>query len=125
MAGQRLYSVAEANATLAEVRPLLERIQARQHALVEDRSLVKIREKAANNGGGSAAQELSAKLRAIEADVAEVQALGIILRDPATGLIDFFHERQGETVFLCWKLGEAAIEWWHPLETGIAGRQRL
>lgn len=125
MAAQRFYSVAEANAAITKVRPLLERIQSRQAALVGDRSVAAIKEKASNNGGGGAARELSARVRALEADIAEVQALGIILRDPATGLIDFFHKREGETVFLCWKLGESAVEWWHPVETGIAGRQRL
>jgi hypothetical protein len=55
----------------------------------------------------------------------QLEEWGIVLRDPTIGLIDFLHKREGETVFLCWKLGEARVEWWHPLETGIAGRQRL
>jgi len=40
-------------------------------------------------------------------------------------LIYSFHERKGKSVCLCWKLGESRVEWWHPLETGIAGRERL
>jgi hypothetical protein len=121
----RLYTLSEANAALASVRPLLERIQAKQAELAKDKSLAAIRERAASNGGGSGARELSAKVRELEADIAHVQAMGIILRDPGTGLIDFFSEREGQTVFLCWKLGESRVEWWHPLHTGIAGRQRL
>jgi hypothetical protein len=48
-----------------------------------------------------------------------------VLLDPSIGLIDFLHQRGNQVVFLCWKLGEAKVEWWHPIETGIAGRQRL
>jgi hypothetical protein len=63
--------------------------------------------------------------RTLEQDLNQLQQWGIVLRDPAIGLIDFFHQREGETVFLCWKLGESQVEWWHPVDTGIAGRQRL
>jgi hypothetical protein len=68
---------------------------------------------------------LAAVTKSLERDLGQLQEWGIVLRDPSIGLIDFFHERDGRTVFLCWKLGEARVEWWHPLETGIAGRQRL
>ncbi|HEY0492678.1 MAG TPA: DUF2203 family protein, partial [Candidatus Dormibacteraeota bacterium] len=60
-----------------------------------------------------------------ERDLKLLQELGIVLRDPTIGLIDFYGQRQGETVFLCWKLGEPRVEWWHPVNTGIAGRQKL
>jgi hypothetical protein len=63
------------------------------------------------------------QLRAI---IGEVQARGVILRDIRTGLIDFPSHRAGEAIFLCWQRGEPMrIEWWHPTDTGIAGRQRL
>jgi hypothetical protein len=125
MAGERFYTVEEANALLPRLRPLLEQIRERQAALAEDRSLAVIREKAAQNGGGTPAHELSARVREIERDLAQLAELSIILRDPKIGLIDFPHRRQGETVYLCWRLGEPRVEYWHPLETGIAGRQPL
>jgi hypothetical protein len=125
MAGERWYSVEEANAMLAQLRPLLERIRAQHAALADDRSLGVIRARAAQNGGGAAAQKLAGRSRSLEDDLKQLQAWGIQLRDPSTGLIDFFHQREGETVFLCWRLGEGAIGWWHPIETGIAGRQPL
>ncbi|TME25706.1 MAG: DUF2203 family protein, partial [Chloroflexi bacterium] len=58
-------------------------------------------------------------------DLRQLQEWGIVLRDPSIGLIDFFHQREGETVFLCWQLGEASVEWWHPVQGGIAGRKHL
>jgi hypothetical protein len=71
------------------------------------------------------ARHLSELTRTLERDLRQLQEWGIALRDPAIGLIDFFHQREGETVFLCWKLGEGKVEWWHPVNTGIAGRERL
>lgn len=52
-----------------------------------------------------------------------IDALGGLLNDYETGLIDFYTERQGKLALLCWKRGERAVEFWHPLETGFAGRQ--
>lgn len=122
---EKFYSVDEANALIPSVRPLLERIRDTQHALAEDKTVAVMREKAANNGGGLPGRHLAELTRTLEADLRQLQEWGIVLRDPTTGLIDFFHQREGETVFLCWKLGEARVEWWHPIHTGIAGRQRL
>jgi hypothetical protein len=122
---ERLYSVEEANAMLPTLRALVERIRDNQVALADDTSVAAVREKASHNGGGLPGRHLADTSRALERDLKELQALGIVLRDPITGLIDFFHQREGETVFLCWKLGERRVEWWHPVHTGIAGRQRL
>lgn len=122
---EKFYSVDEANALVPKLRPLLERVRATQQALAEDKTVAAVREKAAHNGGGLPSKHLSELTRTLERDLRELQAWGILLRDPSIGLIDFFHKREGETVFLCWKLGEPKVEWWHPVETGIAGRERL
>lgn len=122
---ERFYSVDEANALIPKLRPLLERVRQTQQALAEDKSLAVVREKAANNGGGLPGRHLTELSRSLERDLRQLQEWGIVLRDPTIGLIDFFHQRQGETVFLCWKLGESRVEWWHPTDTGIAGRQHL
>ncbi len=55
----------------------------------------------------------------------ELEALGIELKDPLTGLIDYYWQRGDETVYLCWKHGESEIAHWHDLESGFAGRRRL
>lgn len=122
---ERFYSVAEANALLPHVRAVVERIRNTQVALAQDKTVARVREKAAQNGGGQPSRHLAEMTRTLEQDLNQLQQWGIVLRDPSIGLIDFFHQREGETVFLCWKLGEPAVEWWHPVETGIAGRQRL
>jgi hypothetical protein len=55
----------------------------------------------------------------------ELQTFGCELKDPEIGLIDFLSLRDGQEVYLCWKLGEKRIEFWHYLHTGFAGRQPL
>lgn len=74
--------------------------------------------KDAQEGLARAAGEVS---RLIE----QVHDLGCELKGIEEGLIDFRTEIDGREVYLCWKLGEDAISWWHELETGFAGRQPL
>jgi hypothetical protein len=122
---EKFYSVDEANALVPKLKALLQRIRDTQQSLAEDKTVAAVREKASHNGGGLPGRHLSELTRTLERDLHQLQEWGIILRDPSIGLIDFFHQREGETVFLCWKLGEPKVEWWHPVETGIAGREHL
>jgi len=122
---QRLYSVEEANALLPALRPLLERVRDTETAIARDRSLAAVREKAPQNGGGMPTRKVMRAARQLEHDRAQLAEWGVMLRDPSIGLVDFLHQREGKTVCLCWKLGEPRVEWWHPIETGIAGRAHL
>jgi len=55
-----------------------------------------------------------------------IQAMGIVVRDVRTGLIDFPHLREGRIVNLCWRRGEPLqIHWWHEVAAGFGGRQPL
>lgn len=57
--------------------------------------------------------------------VAEIDAIGVQVKDIALGLLDFPCRVDGETVLLCWKRGEAQIEFWHTMEAGFRGRQAI
>ena len=57
--------------------------------------------------------------------VEEIQQTGCLVKDLETGLVDFPSWRGGEKVYLCWKLGEARIGYWHGIEEGFAGRKPL
>ena len=122
---EKFYSVEEANALVPKLKPLLQRIRDTQQSLAQDKTLAAVREKAAHNGGGLPGRHLTDLTKALDRDLRQLQEWGIVLRDPSSGLIDFFHQREGETVFLCWQLGEASVEWWHPVQGGIAGRKHL
>jgi hypothetical protein len=55
----------------------------------------------------------------------ELADLGVELKDPFSGLVDFPARMNGRDVLLCWRLGEAEIGFWHELDAGFAGRQEL
>ncbi|MDO8616410.1 MAG: DUF2203 domain-containing protein [Dehalococcoidia bacterium] len=57
--------------------------------------------------------------------VPQIQDMGCELKDIELGLIDFRAERDGREVYLCWRLGEDRISWWHELQTGYSERQPL
>ena len=60
----------------------------------------------------------------MQAGVARIDELGITLREIETGLIDFPALASGRQIWLCWRLGEDDVEWWHELGDGFGGRQR-
>jgi len=55
----------------------------------------------------------------------ELEKLGIELKDPFTGLVDFRAMMDGREVYLCWRMDEAEVAHWHELDTGFAGRKKL
>jgi hypothetical protein len=84
------------------------------------------RSHADGNGGGTpgAVPYLQASGR-FQAILRELSELGVLVKDLDSGLVDIPHLKDGEEVFLCWKLGEETIGYWHELETGFAGRKLL
>jgi hypothetical protein len=61
----------------------------------------------------------------MQATVARIDGWGVALRDIDTGLVDFPALVSGRQVWLCWRLGEVDVGWWHGLEDGVAGRRPL
>ena len=57
--------------------------------------------------------------------LAEIDAIGVQVKDLEKGLLDFPCRIEGELVLLCWRRGETRIEYWHTLEAGFRGRQPL
>jgi hypothetical protein len=68
------------------------------------------------------AADLSRRLSERGRDVAES---GVIIKDLDMGLLDFPTLREGHEVYLCWRLGEERIGWWHEVDAGLSGRQPL
>ena len=68
-------------------------------------------------------QELELKLDRLQALVEELGEVGCELKDYQMGLVDFIGRHKGRDVYLCWKLGESKVNYWHELQTGFNGRQ--
>ncbi len=70
-------------------------------------------------------RELDQIIKELMQSIAELEDLGILIRDIDSGLIDFPAEKFGEKVFLCWKYGESEIDYWHGINEGFGGRRSL
>jgi hypothetical protein len=57
--------------------------------------------------------------------IEQAQAIGCVVKDLDTGLVDFPTEFRGEEVYLCWQQGEAEIEFWHGVDEGFSGRKTI
>jgi hypothetical protein len=120
-AGQRVYfSVEEANRLVPELATRFDVVMARIARIRE------IHHHLASLGGahpGSLRNELLTLHAELASEVEAVQDLGAVVKDVEKGLVDFWHRRDGEDVQLCWRHGEAAIEWYHGETEGFAGRK--
>jgi len=77
------------------------------------------------DAGGELVNEWIKHLAGIQKNLAQFQELQIQIKDIERGLLDFPAFIAGKEVFLCWEQDEDAIEFWHDLDTGFAGRERL
>jgi hypothetical protein len=123
------FTVDQANATLPLVRKIVEDIVA--HYRIWNEKLNEIDLVAASGRAADAAiadrlaAEVQSLARDIEAFRRELADLGIQMKDPGIGLIDFPATIGNRSVFLCWRLGEPDVAFWHELDAGYTGRQPL
>lgn len=126
----RFYGIDEANARLHELRPLLEQLRGDRDAVAEaQRELVRAR---TTNGSAEHAEELArreAEIRELvgrmQLAVARIDGWGITLREIGKGLVDFPALANGRPIWLCWRLGEEDIDWWHEIDSGFDNRRPL
>ncbi|SRR6266567_5825066 len=69
--------------------------------------------------------EMDAHLKRVRESIAEIDAIGVQVKDLEAGLLDFPCRLDDEVVLLCWRMGETAIEHWHTVESGFQGRQPI
>jgi hypothetical protein len=130
---ERLFTPDEANAALAELRPVAERMVAHRRALTEaQRRQAGLVVKIAGNGGdlgprdmAEAAAEIQRAADAIAECVRLLDEAGVQVKSLEEGLLDFPSERDGEAVLLCWRVGEPKVAFWHGVDEGFAGRKPL
>jgi hypothetical protein len=67
--------------------------------------------------------ELDGHMQRVRESIAEIDSIGVQVKDLDTGLLDFPFRLDDQVVLLCWRMGEPAIEHWHTVESGFQGRQ--
>ncbi len=128
----RRFSREEADALLPQIAPLLTQIRDLNRKNDNTRSAVKELQSTLKTNGHSLdvdmarlSQALQNTGAAINELIERVASVGVEVKDLEMGLVDFPGERDGREVYLCWKLGEERVSFWHDLNTGYASRQPL
>lgn len=127
MSEQRYFSVEEANRLIPHVTAIIEELRrSRQRLLGQRPAADMVSQKARGNGGGAEASAyLSEYAERVTRGLAQLAAVGVLLKDIDRGLLDFPHWREGREVYLCWQFGETRIGYWHEVSSSYTGRQPL
>ena len=125
----RQFTVDEANRTLPLVRRIVEDV-VRQHRVWREKILeLDLVSSSARPGEPDRSVKLEREVQSLAREIdgyhRELGELGIQLKDRRLGLVDFPSEMMGRDVLLCWRLGEAEVQFWHDADAGYAGRQPL
>ena len=123
---QKHFSYEEARALLPELRRVFKDAHhRRERARRADEKLGDLMRRTGADVGGQPVTDLLMDLQQMQAQMERLQKLGVVIKDFDRGLVDFPHLREGREVFLCWELDEDDIEFWHDLDGGYAGREKL
>jgi hypothetical protein len=122
---QKHYTVAEARALLPRIRQWLSQLHALRNELEECDRVVSELIQQGHDVGGRRVNRIVGGMGDIKALVDEFRQRDIQIKDLDRGLIDFPAIIGGKEVFLCWEKDEDDIEYWHDLDTGYAGREKL
>jgi hypothetical protein len=130
---KRLFTVEEANAMLPLVRAICRDLSSLAREVIERRErLALLRAGRDSSRSDLYSEELAQVEEELEDDnrqlqeyVQELNELGVELKNAVAGLIDFPSLMDDRVIYLCWKLDEPDVLYWHELEDGFAGRQPL
>ena len=75
--------------------------------------------------GAQRGPDLRSHIRRLRSDIDSIHRRGVHVKDLGRGLLDFPARREGRSVLLCWRVGEASLEFWHETAEGYAGRRKV
>jgi hypothetical protein len=120
------FTVGEANHLLPRVRPLATTVMRLHGEIITQSSEIEsVLEKSRFDSGSRAASEMVLLFQRYEAAMKQLNRIGVQVKDPATGLCDFPARYDGREILLCWRVGEAQVEWWHDHASGFRGRRHI
>jgi hypothetical protein len=125
MAHRRYYTREEANAARPWVADRVRRMKAAAARLRTPPCRAALARLDGTAGGGWAGHAAGRAAVELAVAAAELEAVDVVVRDPVSGLVDFPSLRDGVEVYLCWRLDEAEVAFWHDPEAGFAGRRPL
>lgn len=130
----KIFTLEEAQAVLPVVEALLKRALAARRSSVEiEEELQQLKQRIFVSGGMRVdvlsvvrrRDDLRLYEQQVEETVAEINAIGVEVKDLAAGLLDFPCMLDSEVVLLCWRQGESRITHWHTQQDGFRGRKPI
>jgi hypothetical protein len=122
---EKHYTREEARALLPEIRRWLARLSQRRKDVEKFEGRLSQMATQSTDIGGETVNDWIRALADMQQILVEFQRRQIFIKDLDRGLIDFPAIIGGKEVFLCWESDEDDVEFWHDLESGFAGRERL
>jgi hypothetical protein len=122
---EKHYTREEANALLPQIRKWLARLNRQREDLHRHEKRLGGLTDQGNDIGGETVNNWIRTLADMQEILSEFQHRQIFIKDLERGLLDFPAIIGGKEVFLCWEQDEDQVEFWHDLETGFGGRERL
>lgn len=128
----KTFTLDEAQSLLPVLEALLKRAMAGKQAAEEAESKISELSRRIYLSGGMKVDvagvardraEMESHLDRVRESIAEIDSIGVQVKDLDSGLLDFPFKLEDEVVLLCWRMGEPAIEHWHTVESGFKGRK--
>jgi hypothetical protein len=123
--GERRYTLEEASALIAPLDALIRELRAARAVITDPSLATRLGEHASGNGGGPDGRVFAEAALRFSRGLSQLDEWGVIVRDLDEGICDFPARREDRDVYLCWRVGEDRIAWWHELHSGFAGRRPL
>jgi len=122
---QKHYGREEAEALLPQIRQWLQRLGELRREVDRSEKRITSLMHPGHDVGGDLVNRWIRTLAEMQELLGEFQSREILVKDLERGLLDFPAIIGGKEVFLCWEQDEANVEFWHDLDTGYSGRERL
>ena len=130
---ERVFTVVQANRILPTVEEAIRYIRAKAREIIRTQDRIGVLTLIGAETAGSpenrelaeARNRLHALAERYNARLEELEKIGCVVKDLNHGLVDFYARKDDRLVFLCWKLGEKRISFWHELEGGFTGRRPI
>jgi hypothetical protein len=125
MLHEKHFSLQEADSVLARIKPFVEDM-VEMKRILNSKGYDIYRHQYFGGGGPNGTGVFPPEMDKLITDIKSIAAEGVIIKSIDTGLLDFPYIRSGgEEVYLCWKLGEEGIAFWHSISGGFAGRRKI
>jgi len=128
----KVFTVAEATRLIPRLSEMIQQLQKKSESIVAQEVEIDALELVTEKNNSTVPSLLDRKVEEYNHDVArfyamidEIQEMGCFLKDLTLGLVDFYSIHEGRVVFLCWKLGEKEMGYWHEVGRGYAYRQPI